>query len=639
MHILVLILTISIITGCEKTNLKLYKNTKCKHQLEIPYILNTPIIDGILDKELSDLKPQKFKYIWQFDNPKTDTVNVSYRMAYTQKYLYLYLETDVDSISYHRRGYLWGDGYKLLLGIPQKDSLTNEYYELSFSPTLEKEYEWDKQRIINYNFGQVTKKLSRYTQSQEKKQKEKSGFETLIYWDDIKPYHPWMMNKIGYNIYFAKGIEHKKYGYITNGYSLVKDEGIWDEEIPKRNYNLLSFEHPKINQEAIILTQPKKQNLLSDEPIIVKFSSIGKQRKEIPIGIQIKDKNQKIIYRKKINHLVKPQLKSSEYKLIIDSLSNGKYFLEILDKQQITTHELSILPNIPYKRLEKEIKQNPHQLSKNIINTLLFKLQELKSNHDNLKYYEIGLTLIEQWNEFNADFQLIKKGKNPYQEIKSPHRRAFRSLYDNTLQPYTINFPKNYNSKKKYPLLVFLHGSGQDEQNLLNQKRSNGDFIELAPFARDKFRAYAEDYSQKDILEAIQDVKKYFNIDENNIIIGGFSMGGYGALLTFYKQPALYRGVAIFAGHPNLANEWLDGNYPNFLEDEYLKEFKNIPVFIYHGKKDAGLDVKLIEKMSEKLIQNGAKVTKSIVENKGHEYQDEKTNNNYFNWLNEVIKE
>ncbi len=139
-------------------------------------------------------------------------------------------------------------------------------------------------------------------------------------------------------------------------------------------------------------------------------------------------------------------------------------------------------------------------------------------------------------------------------------------------------------------------------------------------------------------VEAIDDVKKYFNVNENKIIIGGFSMGGYGALRTFYEHPKLYKGVAVFAGHPNLANEWLDGVHPNFLEDKYLKEFRNIAVFIYHGNKDAALDVNLIEEMSRKLIQNGAKVTTSIVEDKGHEYQDEKTNKLYFDWLDNIIK-
>lgn len=194
---------------------------------QVQFISDTPNIDGHLDSNLEFLNKNSFEYVWQFDNPVTDTVEVTYRLAYTPTHLYVYLETDIDSITYHRRGYLWGDGYKVLLGIPQMDSLTNEYYELFFSPTVEKEYEYARQGISYYNFDQVTNKLSSNTQSQESAHKNTCGFEALIAWEDVKPYHPWFMNEMGYNIYFAKGFEHEQHGWITNGYSLVKDEGIW----------------------------------------------------------------------------------------------------------------------------------------------------------------------------------------------------------------------------------------------------------------------------------------------------------------------------------------------------------------------------------------------------------------------------
>ena len=92
----------------------------CQAPITIPFLKTTPEIDGLLDQGLELLPAHSFNHVFQFDNPVTDTVAVSFRLAYTPSHLYLYLETNVDSISYHRRGYLWGDGYKVLLGIPQK---------------------------------------------------------------------------------------------------------------------------------------------------------------------------------------------------------------------------------------------------------------------------------------------------------------------------------------------------------------------------------------------------------------------------------------------------------------------------------------------------------------------------------------
>lgn len=133
-------------------------------------------------------------------------------------------------------------------------------------------------------------------------------------------------------------------------------------------------------------------------------------------------------------------------------------------------------------------------------------------------------------------------------------------------------------------------------------------------------------------------VSKYFSVDQNNIVIGGFSMGGYGSLRTFYENPELYKGVVVHAGHPDLANYWLGKGYPNFLDEKYLKPFLGKKVFVYHGKKDGSLPVGKIEAMIEKMKTMTIDVSYAIVDENGHQYPDKKTNKLYFEWLNKVIK-
>ena len=607
---------------------------KPNDEKDVAFINKTPIIDGQLDSDLEYLNIKKFKYIWQFDNPVTDTVQVTYRMAYTPSHLYLYIETDVDSVSYHRRGYLWGDGYKVLLGIPQKDSLTNEYYELAYSPSLDKDNR-GRQQIFGYNFTQIRKYFSKSSTSQEMALNQKSGFEALIAWDDIKPYHPWFLDEIGFNVYFAKGIESKEHGYITNGYSLVEDEGIWDEEIPKRNYKPISFENPTSVIKRVIRAKPKKNNLQVGESLIIEVAYFDKQTSNEKLNVTFSDLNSEVVVSQKIDLQIDENLKKEEFIINIGSLKSGQYNLTVQDSRNTIVNDAIIIqPTIDFQKISEEIQENKNNLEIGTTNTLQFELNQISNKFTYLKNYETGEDILEDWKLFQKKYDLFITGTDPYKNLNEPYRRAFKSKYDNSYQPYSIKLPNNYDSNKKYPLLVFLHGSGGDEQGLLNKPRSGGNFIEIAPLARDIYRAYAEDNSQKDIIEAIDDVSKYFSVDKNKIIIGGFSMGGYGALRTFYEHPELYKGVAVCAGHPNLANEWLDGEHPNFLDEKYLTSFSNIPVFIYHGRKDAGLDVNLIEKMSEKLTKIGAIVTKSIVEENGHEYPDEKTNRLYFEWLN-----
>ena len=612
-----------------------------KDKKDVSFIEKTPVIDGQLDADLFHLDIKRFKHIWQFDNPVTDTAQLSYRIAYTPSHLYLYIETNVDSISYHKRGYLWGDGYKILLGIPQADSLTNEYYELAYSPSEDKNH-WERQKVFGYNFTQIRKYFSKSSMSQELASQGKSGFEALIAWSDIKPYHPWFLDEMGLNIYFAKGIESEQHGYITNGYALVEDEGIWDEEIPRRNYMPISFEEPNIVKTKTILAQIQKHSLQVDEALMVDIVSVDAQSSEDVLNYIFSDSTSKEILADEIPVRLDKKLRKEVVKIDFGTLSPGEYSLTILSsKDTLLDETILIKPTIDFEKISAAIHANKKSLSIGVSHTLKFELNQIENKISGLKDYETGESILEDWNLFQKKYYLFIEGVDPYKDLRKPYRRAFQSKYDNTYQPYTLNLPDDYDPNKKYPLLVYLHGSGSDEkdQKLLNRPRSGGNFIEIAPLGRDIYRAYAEDESQKDILEAIEDVSKYFPVDKSNIIIGGFSMGGFGALRTYYEHPELYKGVVVHAGHPNLANEWLDGEHPNFLEEKYLSTFNKIPVFIYHGEEDPAIDVNLIKKMSKKLSEVGAIVTESYVAKFGHQYPNERTNEMYFNWLDEVVGE
>lgn len=536
----------------------------------VAFIDQTPIVDGKLDARLDQLIKNEFKQILDFDNPKVDPVEVTYRMGYTPSHFYLYIETDSNYVSYHRRGYLWGDGYKLLLCIPQDEGLTGEYYEMSFSPTLEDDYLWDKQRISTYNFTAGKKSFSDRTRSQEWSEDGKSGFEALIAWSDIRPYHPWFQKDIGYNLYFAKGFNTAEHGYFTNGYITVEDQVIWDEEIGRRAYLPLAFERPASYKSTTLLTQLERGNIWVDEPLTLNIVSLGPTSDRAKLDIKLSNGSGKVVMDKSATVDVSNKISETTVSLDTTSLAIGNYKLSVTVNDQVTASMISILPDINFASIRALLEKNKDGVITGALHTLLFKLQALEKGLAQLKLYDTGKNFLEHWNTFENEFLIFQNGKDPYEGKTGPYRRGFKSKYDGSYQPYTIKLPNNYDSTKRYPLLVFMHGSGQDEQTLLNRPRSNGKFIELAPYGRDKFRAYASQESQIDIVEAIDAVISTFSVDKETIIIGGFSMGGYGALRVYYEHPELYKGVAVFAGHPNLASEWLGQEHPNFLDEKYL---------------------------------------------------------------------
>lgn len=602
---------------------------------KISYLNFTPIVDGKLDGKLVNLQKNKFNHFFHFDNPGYDSVSVHYRMAYTPTHLYLYIEARADSITYRDRGFINGDGFKLLLAKPLKDSLTDEYYDIGFSPSKDKNYRGRK-GIWDYNRTQNSgKKLSSATQFAEKEYDGKCGFEVLLAWKDIEPYHPWFSEQLGYNLYFAKAISNNN----ALGYSVVEDEGIWDEEIPKRNFKTITFGKPKKVNQEIVTAKLSKRNISTAEPLWLNLISGSNKSGSKLIEVDIKNDSSKTVVSRKVNVKLNKELQNEFLKFDLDGLLPNHYSLFVYsNKDTIAQYDFVIFPKFDFNEIRVHIRNNKHGLPLGTVNTLVFKINLIELNLNKLKMYETGRQLFDEYLKFQNEYAQFLKGIDPYQGITTYYRRAFKSKYDSTYQPYTIKLPKNYNPTKKYPLLVFLHGSGQDEQHLLKSARSGGNFIELAPFARDMYRCYSSDSSQNDIIEAIDDVKLHFSVDSDNIIVGGFSMGGYGALRTFYQHPELYKGVAVFAGHPDLANEWLGEGHPNFLDDKFLTNFLNIPVFIYHGRKDGALPISKIEELITNLKSKGITVTERLIENKAHEYPEDETNNIYFKWLTQIVE-
>jgi len=600
-------------------------------EIYVSYMEGVPIIDGRLDEHLKSIKKNSFNFYSELDNPPTDSIGVTFRLAYNDKYLYLYIEADEDSISYHKRGYLWGDGYKVLIAKSNNGNPTPEFYELSYSPTKNSEDAWDRQRIASYNSNQRNPPLSHESKSMELAYNGISGFESLIAWSDIEPYHPAFMPEMGFGLYFAKGKYKKGVGHFPNGYSLVWDPGIFNEEILERMYVPLIFQEPSAGTPRLV-AQTKRRILKKGQELPIEIFHKNREA-DFEMDLALRDEKDSLVFSKTMGCCSQ----KIEFNLPLPELPYETYTINFSTPEWEHEEKFGILPSHELRDFEIQLLKMKERFATGTINTLLFKLTQMRDNIENSPWYEYGENALHLWNEFEPEYNQLLSGTDPYEGKKGPYRRSFVSEQDATLQPYSIRLPDHYNPLQKYPLLVFLHGSGQDEQNLLKLPRSNGEFIELAPYGRDKYFTYSSASSQLDIQEAIDDVIANFSVDTDKIIIGGFSMGGYGALRTFYETPNRYAGVAIFAGHPNLANMWLDGEYPNFTLEKDALGFADKPIFIYHGTNDPALDVSAAMQLIKVMEKVGAKVTSSIVEGRGHVYQNESTNFLYHKWLNQII--
>lgn len=155
---------------------------------------------------------------------------------------------------------------------------------------------------------------------------------------------------------------------------------------------------------------------------------------------------------------------------------------------------------------------------------------------------------------------LVKQGIDPLSKLRGKILRGFRSRIDDTLQTYWTYVPEDYDPDKPTPLLVSLHGHGwydwwRPYQGSWLPELSG--VITVSPQGRGSM-----DYmflGEADVLECLEDIKRFYNIDENRTYCMGFSMGGTGTWHLATHYPDLFAGIAPAAGNTDFrvwAKKW-----------------------------------------------------------------------------------
>jgi S-formylglutathione hydrolase FrmB len=128
---------------------------------------------------------------------------------------------------------------------------------------------------------------------------------------------------------------------------------------------------------------------------------------------------------------------------------------------------------------------------------------------------------------------------------------------------YCVLLPPSYDSgsAKRYPVLYFLHGLGENEQTLfktagwtliedLRQQGKIGDFLIVTPEAKASFYINSADgkvrYSDFFLQEFIPYIEGKYRIrrERKARAITGISMGGYGALRFAFDDPGMFSSVS-----------------------------------------------------------------------------------------------
>jgi len=129
---------------------------------------------------------------------------------------------------------------------------------------------------------------------------------------------------------------------------------------------------------------------------------------------------------------------------------------------------------------------------------------------------------------------------------------------DGTASPYVVFVPHDYDGKKAYPVVVFLHGSGETKGgtkqpvevgigSAIKKQEKTFPFITLIPQAETKGWG-AEGPNAKRALGMLDEVTKQYKTDPNRVYLTGLSMGGYGTWSIAAAHPEKWAAIVPVCG-------------------------------------------------------------------------------------------
>lgn len=172
-------------------------------------------------------------------------------------------------------------------------------------------------------------------------------------------------------------------------------------------------------------------------------------------------------------------------------------------------------------------------------------------------------------------------------------------IYKGDTLRYRVLFPENYDKSRYYPLVLFLHGSGErgnDNEKqlthgafLFTDEETRRDYPSIVIFPqcpqedswilRDKIDSQNIEFPEKSkITKPLLLVKKLLDayqkkeaVDKRKIYVMGLSMGGMGTFDLICRYPRYFAAAISICGGVN----------PN-----RLKKVRNMPIRIFHGGAD-----------------------------------------------------
>jgi predicted esterase len=206
----------------------------------------------------------------------------------------------------------------------------------------------------------------------------------------------------------------------------------------------------------------------------------------------------------------------------------------------------------------------------------------------------------------------LEAKRDPYASRTGPMRRAYRSPVDGKLSEFALYVPPGFDAKRRYPLIVALHGMngrpmemlmwlfGHDDPNRDGNWEDRHprkhleplDAIVVAPDGH--FNTMYRDLGEEDVMRVTEWAVATYPIDEARITVTGPSMGGIGSAACALHHPGRFAAAEPLCGYQSF---FVHGDLGTLRPWEHFQaELRSnvfwaengqyLPLYIVHGTKD-----------------------------------------------------
>jgi predicted peptidase len=189
---------------------------------------------------------------------------------------------------------------------------------------------------------------------------------------------------------------------------------------------------------------------------------------------------------------------------------------------------------------------------------------------------------------------------------------------------YLLFLPQGYKeSKERWPLMLFLHGSGESGTNLAKVKvhgppklvESKPDF----PFILVSPQSPGRGWNNDTLMALLDEVMSKYQVDPQRVYLTGLSMGGFGTWSLAAAHPERFAAIVPICG----------GGKP-----ENATKLAALPIWAFHGAKDQAVPVQRSREMVAAIRAAGGNVKYTEYPDAPHDCWTQTYNNpDLYKWL------